>query len=70
VLGIREPTFERVGYGHTSKEVDVRRFLTGGYLDTWVLPRDVLRATDPNGSLLAIIEHVENVTGPKPKAVR
>jgi hypothetical protein len=65
LLGIRDPDAREVQYGHSSKRVDVRRFLLGGYRDTWVLPRDVLGAAEPDQATLNIIEHVENVVGAK-----
>jgi hypothetical protein len=65
--GVREPTERELRHGHSSNRVEIRRFLTGGWLDTWVLPRDVIAATDPPDGILRQIEYVETVVGQKPE---
>lgn len=66
-LAIKPPTDREIAYGHVSNRVHIRRFLLGGWVDTWVLPRDVLAAAHPSKSVLAMIEYVEKNVGAKPK---
>lgn len=67
LLRIAPPTDRELRYGHVSNRIHVRRFLLGGWIDTWVLPRDVVEATDPTPSVLAAIKYVEDNVGEKPK---
>lgn len=67
LLRVAEPTEDEIRFGHTSKRVHVRRFLVAGWLDTWVLPADVIEApVDPQASTLRVIEYIESEVGPKP----
>lgn len=66
LLSIKPPTQKQLRYGYTSNRVHIRRFLTGGWIDTWVYPRDVVSATEPPAGILRIIEYVEKEVGPKP----
>ena len=69
--GVREPSAEELSFGHTSMRIDVRRFLTGGWVDTWVIPRDVVGVAEPDEGVLRIIAYVEeNVGEKKPPKIR
>lgn len=64
LLELREPEAHEVARGASMNRVWVRRFLVGGWVDTWVYPRDVLAVTVPDGGTLAQIEIVERDIGP------
>lgn len=65
LLRVAEPTQDELWHGHTTNRVHIRRFLLGGWVDTWVYPRDVLHVAEPDHRTLAAIEYVEREVGPK-----
>ena len=70
LLGVRPPMEKERSYGHSMNRVDVRRFLLGGWRDTWVFPRDVLSVATPDESTLAAIDYVEREVGPADRGGR
>jgi hypothetical protein len=66
LLTVAPPDEREVRRGAVSNRVHVRRFLTGGTIDTWVYPRDVIDARQPDAGTLAVIEYLEREVGPKP----
>jgi hypothetical protein len=68
LLGVRPPTEDELSFGHTLNRVEIRRFLTGGWYDTWVYPRDVIGVTEPDARTLAVINYVREHVGEKKRS--
>lgn len=55
---------KKLGWFETPKVI-VRRFMSGGYLDVPLLPRDILSEAEPDEGLLRMFAYIENEIGPK-----
>lgn len=64
---IRGPNERELRYGSVTNRVEIRRFLVGGWVDSWVYPRDVKGVAEPSAGLLRMISYIEENVGEKPK---